>query len=115
MRAILVHVEDAEKAAISDAAKVLGITRKAFMRRAAVDLASVIAGGDKDLTAMVREIHRSVCGNGSVNPLSAEARDAAAALVNLGHSKETAQKRALTISVQEPGLDAAGIIRRACQ
>lgn len=115
MKAILVHVDEAEKAAISEAAKVLGITRKAFIRRAAVDLAAVVRGRDKDLTAMIREIHSAVCGNGSTIPMSQEAQDAAAALIGLGHTKAMAEKRAVAISTAEPGLDAAGIIARACK
>lgn len=115
MHAILVHVQESERAEIATAAKALGISRKAFMRRAAVQLAQSLSGTDKDFAGMIRDIHRAVCGSGASIHMTPEAQDAAAALVNLGHSKAVAEKRAAAISIADPGLDAAGIIGRACQ
>ena len=114
MNAILIHVNDDEKAAIASAAKAIGLTRKAFIRRAAVQLAQSLTGGDKDLLGMVRDLHRALCGSGSSIAMSDEAQDAATALVNLGHPRALAEKRAAAISTADPGLDAAGIITRAC-
>ena len=115
MKAILVHVEADEAREIASAARAIGLTRKAFIRRAAVQLAQSLTGGDKDLLGMVRDLHGALCGSGASIAMSDEAQDAATALVNLGHPRALAEKRAAAISTAEPGLDAAGIIAKACQ
>ena len=115
MKAILVHVETGEKAAIAAAAEKLGVTQKAFCRRAAVDLARRLsAHPPADLLSMMQEIWAAVCDDGDNGGLAGEAGDAVAALVGLGITKKRAKSQVTAVLTLDPDLEAAEIIRQAC-
>ena len=118
MNAILIHVSADEAEALTAAARVQGVPRKAFIRSAAVAAARLVDGRQGPVAALVAEIHAAICGKGLAGGVpgtaSGELGAAVGALVNLGMPEQKARQRARAVFDAAPDADAAEIIRRAC-
>ena len=111
MKAILVHLEDAEHQAVKQAARLAGLKQKELCRRAVVDMAKSITGSNgHSILDLVREIHKSVCQKPS---LAGEAEDAATVLIQMGISETTARRRTAKITAANPEATAAEIVKES--
>lgn len=113
MRAILIHVTEAEADALADAADAAGMSRKQYIRRAAVSAAS----NRREIAEMVAEIHDRVCGAGGQHAVYGGPADepalAVAALVSAGMRETDARRRIAAASAVQPDAGADELVALA--